>query len=151
LGTIEAVFMRGVIEYCIATGKYIILDMKGLKTAETATEAYFTIKNEIVDRTLLIDDNTIGTNSEDFSFIVSKKAKMGLLRAHMRDSGTETTHATLATGVLYNNSVLGTMVQEHFFLDQKLPKGKINKDLDFDFSGVQGLVIHNQAVANPKG
>src|SRR5699024_7284955 len=41
---------------------------------------------------------------------------------------------------------------DHIFLDNKFENNsKINKDISFDFSGVQGIVVHNRAVANPMG
>lgn len=147
--TNELVYMRGVIDYCLAKGQYSVLPMKTIANADDANTAYFTIANKVLELTDKIDDVSIGTNKEDFSFAVSRRAHLGLVKAHIKDSGTETTHSVLATGELYQNKILGTYVQESFWLDKKVEKGSIDLDIEYDLENVAGILVHNDAVANP--
>lgn len=145
----ELIFMRGIIDYCLAKGQYSVLPMKTIANADEANDAYFKIADKVLELTDIIDDVSIGTNKEDFSFAVSRRAHLGLVKAHIKDSGTEKTHSVLATGELYQNKILGTYVQESFWLDRDIAKDDIDLDLAFQFSGVNALLVHNDAVANP--
>lgn len=147
----EAIFLRGVIDYAIAKGQYTVLPMKSLDNTEDARKAYFTIKKQIIKMNKTINDKMIGNNPQDVLFGVGMEQHLGLIHAHIADSGTEVTHSTLANGTLFDNKILGTQVQESFFLDTKFEKEMIDNDLAFDFTNIGGILVHDEAVANPTG
>lgn len=152
----ESIFIRGAIDYCIAklptapVPTVLAIDMTNL-TPETADTAFYTIGNQMVDFTQLVDTTIFGTNQGEFDIVFSKKAYLQLTKSYQKIINNVSAE-TLVTGQLYKDTMLGTTVSTNWFLDQVFLKGTkraINKDLDFDFRGVFGVCIHRATWAQP--
>lgn len=163
---LEAYFLQGVKDYLITRygagdkEAILVLDMENIKDEKEADDAFYSIGNKMIDKTTTITMTEIGTSKADWDLILSPKAMLGLTRGYTKLVGTNIAADTLATGQLYQSTILGTTVSEHLFLNKNFPiasnangtiinEAGINENRNFDLTKIIGIALHKNNFAMP--
>lgn len=162
LANLEAVFIRGVYDYCIAklpdpdleAPMVLKMDMSNAVTTtpQQAEDMFYIINNTLIQYRQYVDETIFGTNEYDWDITMGYQAYATLSKAYTKIINIVSAE-TIATGKLYKSEVLGTTVATNWYMQNKpfihTSKRKINLDIDFDFSKLQAVGVHRATWAMP--
>lgn len=160
LVNLEAIFIRGVYDYCVAkmtnsvlpTVLKMDLSTPGVVDYTTQEANFYKINELMIKYQQYINLSVFGTNQRQWETVFGLQAYACLSQAYLKIINIVSAD-TLATGQLYKSEILGTRVATNFYLQQApfihgTPR-QINQDIDFDFSKLQGIGVHQATWAMP--
>jgi len=157
--SIEAIFLRGVIDFTIAMGNkrpenLIKLNIDDIKDEKSARELFTIIRNQSTRLSKLFTKSALGVDRSALKLAISYELYDKLVTWLPGFNVSEIVSNTLATGNLYKDEIMGIPFRQHVMLNSKYDKNsnaKINKDLSFDFTGIHFLFYIEDAIAQPMG
>ncbi|WFG98668.1 hypothetical protein M1770_01465 [Spiroplasma citri] len=152
----NAIYLQGVIDSCIATGQFIILPIP--TDADSAQQTFYKINDIAINLVQKINALMFGTSKDDLVVHVAMPAFAQFTKAYTKILD-QIAADTLATGQLWRKMIVGVDVFESWYLGRQFNKGKetgINKDLDFNLNfsqtvGAWGFIGHKEDCAMPQG
>ena len=157
--SLEAIFLRGVIDYTIAYSNVRVdnilqIDPSTITSADAARKIYLDINNWMVKLSTKFTKTAMGIDKRSFRIALSMELYNAFVAWLPNFILNEWSFEPLASGNLYKDSLFGVSMQQHLLLNHKYDKGNmtgLNKDISFDFTGVHLLIYIDSAVAQPIG
>lgn len=129
----------------------LVVDKSKFATRDDIVKWQQELLNLMTNKLKIVNDTTIGTNLSDYTFIMSYELYNSQLPAfveYIDNTGAK----ALATGEWYANSAMGIGFYKDINLQMTYNKddeSKMNDDISYDLSGVDGMISHNSDWAAP--
>lgn len=151
LYAMEAIFLTGVKDYCVAKSQVLPINLLKL-TPETAVDAFYQIGNKNNKLLKKVTMTEVGVNPTSIIGAMGFDSILQFTKAYQRLNYSEISANTIATGKLYKNSVLDISLFKSFYLEQLFEHGTetgLHLTKTFNLKKVLGAFVHKNAVAMP--
>lgn len=152
LFAMEAIFLTGVKDYCIAKSQVLPINLINL-TKESALDAYYNIGEKNNNLIKKVTKAEVGVNASDIKGAIGFTSYLQMTKIFQEISyATVIPAETVVTGKLYRDSIFGTDLMKSFYLEQIFSHGTetgLHLQKTFDLRKMFGAFIHKNAVAMP--
>lgn len=151
LYAMEAIFLTGIKDYCVAKSQVLPINLLYL-TPDSALDAYYTIgkaNNKIIKAVTLTE---VGVNLKDIIAAIGMDSYLEFSRLFQKINLGNIAAETVTTGKLYRDSVFGVNFFSSFYLEQEFVHGTetgLHLQKTFDLTKLLAAFIHRNAVAMP--
>lgn len=151
LFVMEAIFLTGIKDYCIAKNQVLPIDLLNLD-ADKAVEAFYAIgkqNNKLLKRVTMTE---VGVNLTDINGTVGLDSYLELTKVFQKLNYGQIAADTITTGKLYKDSAFGMDLVQSFYLEQLFKHGEetgLHLEKTFDLTNIYGAFVHKNAVAMP--
>lgn len=151
LFVMEAIFLTGIKDYCIAKNQVLPIDLLNLD-ADKAVEAFYAIgkqNNKLLKKVTMTE---VGVNLTDINGTVGLDSYLELTKVFQKLNYGQIAADTITTGKLYKDSAFGMDLVQSFYLEQLFTHGEetgLHLEKTFDLTNIYGAFVHKNAVAMP--
>lgn len=148
---LECELIQAIYDYCLADGQYEVIPFRSYDStnADDANKAFFTLNESIIATTNQISDLYFGLPTDKMFMVLGRRAYLGLTPAYLKVIGSQAQLNAMVNGTLYENTAMGIPVSKSFHLEKLYSRGQVNRDAGYNFSNINGIIIHRQAWAFP--
>lgn len=151
LFVMEAIFLQGVKDYCIAKSQVLPINLLNL-TPDSALEAFYIIGNKNNNLIKKVTKAEVGVNLTDIKGAVGFTSYLQFTKIFQKLNYAAIAANNVVTGQLYKDSIFGTDLMKSFYLEQIFQHGTetgLHLQKTFDLRKMFSAFIHKNAVAMP--